>query len=114
MNSAIGNFDNSGKRVEDEQTPENGYSVGTTSAKVALPSYYTLEKQVNTLASKVVSLEDELRRLNIAPVVTDTYNINVFDYISNDDWSKLCALMSAMLANGMVLYELEQRIMGLA
>lgn len=97
MNSAIGNFDNSGVNLSEHRHSE-----------------------IDWCKSKIVSLEDEIARLRntlafreiTTPVENKLLNDLLFLDVSTDDWEKFTQLAYFMLANGATLYELQQRIMG--
>lgn len=133
MNSAIGNFDGTGVRLSGEQTPENNDTVTISRA------YFNMLEKCYRTSTPVVTSEnvvtitvdrayfDLLERAynnNPLPVVTNTpfpavtetpsVTINVFDYITSNEWDTFCALVSAMLANGANLFEIQQRVMGLS
>lgn len=107
MNSAIGNFDGKGVRMSSEQTPVDNINVDL--------AYFTMLEAfyIKNGGAPVVNVESFDTPF---PDIKDTpqgITINVFEYITPVEWDTLCALLSAMLANGASVFELQQRIMGL-
>jgi hypothetical protein len=86
MNSALGNFNNDGARLEDG-----------------------VDVCFERLHTRIVALEDLLAQQEN----TTNIRVSVHDHVSDSDWQTFELLIAGMLANGASLYELQQRIMGL-
>jgi hypothetical protein len=91
MNSALGNFNNDGARLEDG-----------------------VDVCFERLHTRIVALEDLLAQQGYkqSPIVSERYTV-LTDKFIKEEIDTLLDLISAMLANGASLYELQQRIMGL-
>lgn len=98
MNSAIGNFDNETKRVN-------------------LSIHEHNHSEIDWCKSKILSLEDEIKRLATNAIVDNTsvgsVQVDALNYVSKEEWDHFAMLVNLMLANGATLYELQQRLMGM-